>query len=87
MIDSIPIDHIIFSLLHAEIGVGNKVLDSFFEWVDYRVEKLSREEINARNEYQMAIVSHKEKVVNRDEWINQDGAQLAELRNKKKYQI
>ena len=29
LIDSIPIDHIIFSLLHAEIGVGNKVLDFF----------------------------------------------------------
>ena len=30
LIDSIPIDHVIFSLLHAKIGVGNKVLDSFF---------------------------------------------------------
>ena len=29
LIGSIPIDHIIFSLLHAEIGVGNKVLDFF----------------------------------------------------------
>ena len=83
-IDSIPIDHVIFSLLHAEIGVGNKVLDSFFEWVDYRVEKLFQEEISARNEYQMAIISHKEKVVNREEWINQNGAQLAELRNERK---
>ena len=42
------------------------------------MEKLSREEINARNEYQMAIISHKEKVDNRDEWINQYGAQLAD---------
>ena len=84
LIDSIPIDHIIFSLLHAEIGVGNKVLDSFFEWVDYRVDKLSQNEINAKNEYIMAIIPHKEKVVKRDEWINQNGAQLAELRNERK---
>ena len=32
----------------------------------------------------MAIISHKEKVVNREEWINQNGAQLAELRNGRK---
>ena len=30
LIDAIPIDNIIFSLLHAEIGVGNKLLESFF---------------------------------------------------------
>ena len=32
----------------------------------------------------MTIISHKEKVVNRDEWINQNGAELAELRNERK---
>lgn len=30
LIDAVPVDHIIFSLLHAQIGVGNKLLNSFF---------------------------------------------------------
>ena len=51
LINSIPIDHIVFSLLHAQIGVGNKMLDSFLEWVDYRVENLPIEEIIARDAY------------------------------------
>ena len=60
LIDAIPIQNIIFSLLYAEIGVGNKLLDSFFEWVDYRVESLSIEEMDARDKYQSVIVDHKE---------------------------
>ena len=44
LIDAIPFDHIIFSLLHPEIGVGNKVLDSFLNgwitgWKIYRKKK------------------------------------------------
>ena len=29
LINTIPVDHIIFSLIHAQIGVGNKLLTSF----------------------------------------------------------
>ena len=30
LFDSIPIENYIFSLLHAEIGIGNKISDSFY---------------------------------------------------------
>ena len=85
LIDAIPVDHIIFSLLHAEIGVGNKVLDSFLEWVDYRVEKLSQQEIEARDAYQLALIDQKEAVSNRDSWLNQYGAELAGYRTERKH--
>ena len=85
LIDAIPVDHIIFSLLHAKIGVGNKVLDSFLEWVDYRVETLSQQEIEARDAYQLALIDQKEAVSNRDSWLNQYGAELAGYRTERKH--
>ena len=30
LFDSIPIENYIFSLLHAEIGIGNKIIESFY---------------------------------------------------------
>ena len=37
--------------MHAEIGIGNYFLNSFFEWIDYRVEEISEEEREKRNLY------------------------------------
>ena len=84
LIDTIPIDHTIFSLLHAEIGVGNKILDSFLEWVDYRVENLSEEEITARDDHLKAIDDHKDKVETHTEWLNVNSADLADLRSERR---
>ena len=67
LIDTVPVDHIIFSLLHAHIGVGNKLLSSFLEWVDYRVENLPNDVIDARNQYVLAVEEHQKSVDNRNE--------------------
>jgi len=83
LIDTIPIDHTIFSLLHAEIGVGNKILDSFLEWVDYEVENLSEEEITARNDHLKAIDDHKDKVETHTQWLNVNSTDLADLRSER----
>ena len=40
----------VFPILHTEIGLGNSLLKSFFKWVDYRVEQVSEEEVERRNE-------------------------------------
>ena len=36
--DSVPIDTYIYSLLHAEIGVENKIIYTYFNWI---IEKLN----------------------------------------------
>ena len=61
------------------------MLDSFLEWVDYRVEKLSKQEIEARDAYQLALIDQKEAVSNRDSWLNQYGAELAGYRTERKH--
>ena len=32
-------------MLHAEIGIGNKIIDSFYSWIKKYVEPLSKEKI------------------------------------------
>ena len=46
LFDSIPIEKYIFSLLHADISADNKIIYSYFEWINERNEPLSDEEIN-----------------------------------------
>ena len=38
-----------FSLLHAEIGVGNKIIENYFLWITERMEKMSDEEVILTN--------------------------------------
>ena len=38
-----------FSLLHAEIDIGNKIIDSFNSWITKYIELLSNEEIEMSN--------------------------------------
>ena len=49
LFDSIPIENYIFSLIHAEIGIGHKIIDSFYSWISKYIEPLSNEEIEMTN--------------------------------------
>ena len=42
---SVPIENYIFSLLHAEIGVGNKIVENYFLWITERMEKCLRKKL------------------------------------------
>jgi hypothetical protein len=52
--DFIPICNVIPPGLHALLGIGNDVFNKFLDWLDSRIEKLSFDEIAARN---MALVT------------------------------
>ena len=41
LFDSIPIENYIFPLLYAKIGIGNKTINSFNDWITKHVEPLS----------------------------------------------
>ena len=48
LFDTIPIENYIFSLLHAEIGIGNKIISSFYTWITTYIERLLVEEKEMR---------------------------------------
>ena len=49
LFDSIPIENYIFSLLHVEIGVGNKIVYSYFECINEIIKPLIQDELNMTN--------------------------------------
>ena len=49
LFDIIPIGNYIFSLLHAGIGIGNKINNSFYEWITRYVEPSLEEEVDMFN--------------------------------------
>ena len=78
LFDSIPIENYIFSLLHAEIGVGNKRNYSTFEWINERIEPICEEELDMTNcsiNLKIELNSYQKQY---DEWIKNKSSSLAE---------
>ena len=84
LFNKIEIANYVHPVLHAEIGIGNYFLNSFFEWIDYRVEEIGEEEREKRNLHGNNL---KEKYKLEDEWeiwkIN-EGAELIDKRNSRR---
>ena len=53
--DFIPIKNVIPPTLHILLGLGNDIVSKLTEWLDNRIEKLSPDEIEARN---MSLLAH-----------------------------
>ena len=45
----VPIENCVISSLHAEVGVGNKIIESYSLWITERMEKMSEEEVILTN--------------------------------------
>ena len=61
LFDTIPIENYIFSLLHAEIGIGNEIISSFYKWITTYIEPLSVEEIEMTNtliDFQIELIDN-----------------------------
>ena len=79
LFDTVPIENYIFSLLHAEISVCNKIVENHFLWITERIEKMSEEEVILTNcLIHFKIELKKQQLY--DEWINNNSSVLASLR-------
>jgi len=65
LIDCVEISSYVFPVLHVMIGLGNKLIDEFFLWVDLRVDMIPEEEIRLRKEWlqSMDAMGKKEKKI------------------------
>ena len=71
-------------MLHAETGIGNKIIDSFYSWISKYIEPLSNEEIEMSNNL---IDLQVEQIQNKKlfEQINQNNVtKIADLTTEKK---
>jgi len=56
LFDAVPINNYIVSVLHIIIGIGNSLVDVLFDWVEWRIEKLTPAEVTVRNSMMYAEV-------------------------------
>ena len=49
LFDSVPIENYIVALLHVEIGVGNKIVYTYFDWINERIEPITDDELELTN--------------------------------------
>ena len=66
LFDTIPIENYIFLLLHAEIGIGNKIINSFYKWIKTYIEPLPVEEIEMTNtliDFQIELIVNQKKLM------------------------
>jgi hypothetical protein len=73
----------IIPLLHTQIGVGNRLIDSYYMWVELRVEVIPDEEIEARVEVYEAHTEWEIQKELWDQWVNTRGTELADLREER----
>ena len=78
LIEAIQILQYIYPILHSEIGLGNYLLNSFFDWIDFRIEKVSDEEKNLRRDFGFVIKDVDVMKEKWDEFCNGDGISLGE---------
>ena len=72
-----------FSLLYVEIGVGNKIVYSYFEWINKKSEPIREAELDMANlliNLKIQLNSHQQEY---DDWIKSNSSSLAKLRLEK----
>ena len=78
LFDSIPIENYIF-LCYIRIGIGNKTINSFHDWITKYVEPLSDKEVEMSNiliDLQVEQVNNKQII---EKWTVQNCTTIAEL--------
>ncbi len=77
LFDSVPIQNYIVPVLHILIGVGNALVNTLYEFVDERIEKLPEQLIVARNNINTAQINLDDAQADYDDWMQNDGISLS----------
>jgi len=81
----VPICNFVIPILHIIIGIVNSLVDCIFEWIEERIEKLSPNQIQARNSFIFAKVQYDCLKENYDEWLQNDGILLVDKQLNKSF--
>jgi hypothetical protein len=79
LFDSVAIKNYIVPVLHLLIGIGNNLVDSLFEWILKRFEKLSPDELVHQNAVIYAEACYRKFKANFDNWMENEGITLTDL--------
>ena len=71
-------------MLHAEIGIGNKIIETFYRWISKYIEPLSNEETEMTNnliDLQIELIQNKKSL---KQIIHLNVTEIADLTTEKK---
>ena len=71
-------------MLHAEIGIGNKIIETFYRWISKYIEPLSKEETEMTNnliDLQIELIQNKKSL---KQIIHLNVTEIADLTTEKK---
>ena len=71
-------------MLHAEIGIGNKIINSFYDWIIKHVELLSDEEVEIFNVLIDLQIECNQNTESFEKWTKNNCTTIADLRITKK---
>ena len=71
-------------MLHAEIGIGNKIINSFYDWIVNIVEVLSDEEVEISNVLIDLQIEFNQNTESFEKWKKNNCTTIADLRITKK---
>jgi len=78
LIDAVAVETFILSILHILIGMGNVLIESYLEWIEERVEKLTLAEVEARNRIIYATIQLKQAEEVLERFLQNDGILLSD---------
>ena len=78
LIDAVAVENFILSVLHILIGMGNVLIESYLEWIEERVEKLTLAEVEARNRIIYATIQLKQAEEVLERFLENDGILLSD---------
>ena len=78
--------HYVVPLLHVLIGIGNDLLNRFWDWVNNEVESIDHQEVHTRRAAQRAAHRIIDTITERDNWDDTpDGVLLKQLKEEMRY--
>ena len=80
LFDSVPIENYIFPLLHVEISISKKIVHSYLERINERIERISDEEVNMTSFLINGKIKPKNYQKQYGDWVNNKNSLSAELR-------
>mmetsp|Transcript_16263 Transcript_16263/g.23225 ORF Transcript_16263/g.23225 Transcript_16263/m.23225 type:complete len:96 (+) Transcript_16263:1717-2004(+) len=76
LIDAVAVENFILSVLHILIGMGNVLIETYLEWIEERVEKLTLAEVEARNRIIYATIQLEQAEEVLERFLENDGILL-----------
>lgn len=87
LFDAVPVENYIISILHIIIGVGNTLVDILFDWVEWRMERLTPAEVTQRNAVLYAEIALRQATKRHENWKDNEGSMIgSKVTDKKRLQ-